>query len=183
MSIGGGYFSDDTGVADAARRRADEIRESVISMTESDLLDKEVWFVALGASNANGQGMKNFLDLHQSELRGALIINLESVGSGDICYVDYEGTGSPKRADRRLMSLVKKASRSLSGKEMKSQSLTYRNTDATYAMLSGMRAISIMGFDGVAPEGWHWSTDTADIVNPDKLEYVSKLLMKIIENS
>ena len=183
---GGGYFEEEAESAfDAVRQRAAQIRESVVSMTENDLLDKEVWFVALGASGAGGQGMKNFLDLHSSELRGSLIINLEAVGAGTISYVDVEGTGKPHRADRRLMSLVKKASKEVRGSEMKAKSLEWRNTDATPAMIAGMRALTLMGFadNGVAPVDWHTAEDTANIVEEDKLEYMTRLLLKVIENS
>lgn len=183
---GGGYFEEEAESAyDAVRQRAAQIRESVVSMTENDLLDKEVWFVALGASGAGAQGMKNFLDLHASELRGSLIINLEAVGAGSISYVDVEGTGKPRRADRRLMSLVKKASKEVRGAEMKAKSLEWRNTDATPAMIAGMRALTIMGFadNGVAPVDWHTAEDTANVVEEDKLEYMTRLLLKVIENS
>ena len=168
---------------DAARARAAEIRDSVIAMNESEDIDKEVWFVALGASGAGNQGMKNFMELHASELRGALIINLEAVGSGEIKFVEQEGTGKSRRADRRLLGLVKKAAREVSGKDMKSTKLEWRDTDATPAMLSGMRALTIMGFDGVAPTGWHWTTDSMDIIEEDKLEYTTDVVLDIIENA
>ena len=183
---GGAYYDGEAESAfDAARERAAQIRDSVVAMTESDMLDKEVWFVALGASNAGNQGMKNFLDLHSSELRGSLIINIEAVGAGKINYIDLEGTSKPNRSDRRLQSLVKKASKELKGTEMKPRSLEWRNTDATPAMIAGMRAITLMGFDenGVAPVAWHTAADTSDIVDEDNLEYVSRLLMNIIENA
>lgn len=168
---------------DAARARAAEIRDSVIAMNESEEIDKEVWFVALGASGAGNQGMKNFMELHASELRGALIINLEAVGSGEIKFVEQEGTGKSRRADRRLLGLVKKAAREVNGKDMKSTKLEWRDTDATPAMLSGMRALTIMGFDGVAPTGWHWTTDSMDIIEEDKLEYTTDVVLDIIENA
>ncbi len=183
---GGAYYDGEaTSAFDAARERAAQIRDSVVTMTESDLLDKEVWFVALGASSAGAQGMKNFLELHASELRGSLIINLEGVGAGQIHYIDMEGTGTPNRSDRRLQSLVKKAAKELKGSEMKPKSLEWRNTDATPAMIEGMRAITIMGFDenGVAPVAWHTAEDTSDIVDENNLEYVTRLLLNVIENS
>lgn len=182
---GGAYF-DEKLAADshaAVRARAAQIRESVVSMTENDLLDKEVWFVALGASNAGNRGMKNFLELHKSELRGALIVNLEGVGAGDICFVDYEGLRKTRRSDRRLQSLVRKASKELDGVEMSAERLDWRDTDATPAMEAGCRAMTIMGFDGVAPMGWHWTNDYAGIVEEEKLEYVTGVLMKMVENS
>lgn len=180
---GGAFLDESESAFAAAKARAAEIRDSVVSMTESDLLDKEVWFVALGASGAGNQGMKNFLDLHGPELRGALIINLECVGAGEIKYVDFEGTGKAVPSDRRLQSLVRSASKEVIGHEMQHQKLDWRNTDATPALQAGMRALSIMGFDGVAPACWHWKTDTIDIVDEDNLEYVTKVLLKVIEEA
>ncbi|MGN0039307.1 MAG: M28 family peptidase [Coriobacteriales bacterium] len=181
---GGGYFDQELADSHAAvRARAAQIKEAVVSMTENDLLDKEVWFVALGASSAGNKGMKNFLELHKSELRGALIINLEGVGAGDICFVDYEGASKARRSDRRLQSLVRKASKELDGNEMSAERLNWRDTDATPALEAGMRGMTIMGFDGVAPTGWHWTTDYADIIEPEKMEYVTSILLKMIENS
>ena len=182
---GGGFLdeSESAFAAARARARASEIRESVVSMTESDLLDKEVWFVALGASAANNRGMQNFLELHGSELRGALIVNVECVGAGELRYLELEGKGKARSADRRLQSLVKSASRELTGQDMRPQRMTWRNTDATPAMRQGLRAISIMGFSGNVPAHWHWNSDTAGVVEEDNLEYMTKLLLKIIEQS
>ncbi len=174
--------SFDPSAIDSARARAAEIRESIVTMTEHDLLDKEVWFVALGASSANNRGMRNFLDLHATELRGSLIINLEGVGACDICYVDLEGRGKVERADRRLQTLVRKASKDL-GEVMSAETLTWRDTDATPAMRAGLRAMTIMGFDGVAPTAWHWHTDTTLILDDNALDYTTRLILKMIENS
>ncbi len=182
---GGAYFDEDLAADShaAVRARAAQIRESVVSMTENDLLDKEVWFVALGASSAGNRGMRNFLELHKSDLRGALIVNLEGIGAGDICFVDYEGLNKTRRSDRRLQSLVRKSSKELDGVEMSAERLDWRDTDATPAMEAGCRAMTIMGFDGVAPTGWHWTSDYTGIVEEEKLEYVTGVLMKMIENS
>lgn len=182
---GGAYFDQELAANshEAVRARAAQIRESVVSMTEHDLLDKEVWFVALGASNAGNRGMKNFLELHSKELRGALIVNLEAVGAGDICFVDYEGKNKPHRSDRRLQSLVRKASKEFDGEEMRAERLAWRDTDATPAMEAGVRAMTIMGFDGAAPLAWHWTNDYTGIVEEDKLQYVTSVLFKMIENS
>ena len=167
----------------ALRERAAKIRESVVAMTENDMLDKEVWFVGLGASAPSNRGMKNFLELHASELRGALIVNLEGIGSGDICFVDYEGGGKVYRSDRRLQSLVRKTSKDMDGEEISAERLDWRDTDATPALSNGMRAMTIMGFDGVAPTAWRTIDDTVDVIEEEKLEYVANLLLRMIENA
>ena len=83
----------------------------------------------------------------------------------------------------RIITLVRKASKELDGRELRPQKLEWRNTDVTPAMQEGLRALSIMGFDGVAPAAWHWTNDTADVVNPENLEFVTRLLLKVIEAS
>ncbi len=177
---GGSYYNPE--VFEAARARAAQIRESVIAMTEHDLLDKEVWFVGVGASAANQRGMKNFLELHASELRGALILNLEGVGAGELCYVDIEGAGRPQRADRRLQKLVRRVSRGM-GEELSAETLTWRDTCATPAQRAGLRAMTLMAFDGVAPTAWRQAADTADRVEESNLEQATTLVLKMIENS
>ncbi len=202
---GGAYFSDDdlgfdeiaevggastpatssVGAAaiSAARKRAAEIRESVIQMTTNDTVDKEIWFVALGASAAGNHGMKNFLELHAGELRGALIINLEGVGAGDLRYLATEGEGSVHRSDRRLQTLVRQAAQNVLGHEARAQKMEWRDTDATPALVAGMRAITLMGVDEVAPVGWHWTTDTVDIVDEEQLDGVTDLVLDVIDNA
>ncbi len=201
---GGAYFSDDdlgfdeiaelggaaapatssVGAAaiSAAKKRAAEIRESVIQMTSNDTVDKEIWFVALGASAAGNHGMKNFLELHAGELRGALIVNLEGVGAGDLRYLSTEGEGSVHRSDRRLQTLVRQAAQNVFGHEARAQKMEWRDTDATPALVAGMRAITLMGIDEVAPVGWRWTTDTVDIVDEEQLDNVTELVLDVVDN-
>ena len=167
----------------AARQRAAEIRESVIQMTTNDTVAKEVWFVGLGASAAGNHGMKNFLELHAGELRGALIVNLEGVGAGDICYLGTEGNGSVHRSDRRLQTLVRQAAQNVLGHEARSRKMEWRDTDATPALVAGMRAITLMGMDDTAPVGWHWTTDTLELVDEEQLDDVTDLVLDIIDNA
>ena len=77
---------------------------------ENDLLDKEVWFVALGASNADNAGMRDFLKRHARDLTGALVINLQAVGAGELCYLAREGMPlRPGRSDHRLQAAAARA--------------------------------------------------------------------------
>ena len=154
-----------------------------MNMAASDnTVEKEIWFVGLGASSAGNHGMKNFLELHAGELRGALIINLEGIGAGEISYLSTEGCGNVHRSDRRLQTLTRQASQSILGHEARSQKMEWRDTDATPALVAGMRAITIMGIDDVAPVGWHWTTDTVEIVESNQLEQATDIVLDIIDN-
>ena len=69
----------------------------------------EVWFVALGSELAGNGGMKAFMAAHEAELKGALIVELEALGAGELTLIDKEGTYVPKKASSRMKRLVRKA--------------------------------------------------------------------------
>ena len=73
-------------------------------------INTEVWFVALGAELAGNGGMKAFLDEHAQELRGAIFIDLDALGAGELTLIEREGTYLPRQASSRMRRLVKKAS-------------------------------------------------------------------------
>ena len=68
-----------------------------IEQFHSDRIDMEVWFVALGSELAGNGGMKAFMAAHEAELKGALIVELEALGAGELTLIDKEGTYVPKK--------------------------------------------------------------------------------------
>lgn len=80
-----------------------------IEQFHSDRIDMEVWFVALGSELAGNGGMKAFMAAHEAELKGALIVELEALGAGELTLIDKEGTYVPKKASSRMKRLVRKA--------------------------------------------------------------------------
>lgn len=156
--------------------------EDAIKTLSDDLLDKEVWFVAVGASGFDHAGMKAFLDSYASQLRGALVVNVEAVGAGRLCFTSAEGKALLKNTDHRLQNLARKAAGSM-GVDASLVKIDWRKTDATEALSRGIRAITVMGLDRKAPVGWHWSTDTVDTVEEGNLEVATEVLVEMIRNS
>jgi len=159
----------------------DEVREEVGTRARRDLLGKEVWFVALGASSADHAGMKDLLAEHDRDLRGAIIINLECVGAGEICYLEREGLGKGYQSDYRMQTLIRKLSRETEG-TVEIETLDWTTTDATPAMAAGQRAITLMGFDRKAPVAWRQKTDRSDIIEPSRLALTRELVTKMVLN-
>ena len=62
----------------------------------------EVWFVALGSELAGNGGMRAFVETHEAELKGSIIIELEALGAGELTLMDREGTYLPKKASSRM---------------------------------------------------------------------------------
>lgn len=153
--------------------------DQVSSMARSSRLDKEVWFVALGAHGVGNAGMKNFLAKHSAELSNSLIINLDCVGAGEICFLEKEGMGYRMQGDHRLQTLIGKIANEL-GESVEIESLDWADTDATPAMRNGVRAITIMGFDDTAPVSWHQRSDTSAIVEESRIDLVVDLVTEMI---
>jgi hypothetical protein len=159
-----------------------KIRDSVIAQSNNDLFNKEIWFVALGASGSDHAGIKSFLAAHSHELAGATFINLECVGAGELSFIENEGIGFTRTADHRLQGLIHKISRA-TGIDIVGRQLTWRTTDLTPALRAGFRGITFMAFDGVAPVAWHQKTDTTAVIEPECIEATKDLIVEIIRNS
>ena len=89
-------FEDDNdgwkgGATSSDGASSEDMLSAVASMGDDELLGHDIWFVATGASDCDGAGMKAFLASHRDKLRGVFFINLESVGAGRLSVVTVEG--------------------------------------------------------------------------------------------
>lgn len=177
-------FNDDddswNGGAYGARNHKENV-QALMTMSE-ELFDKEVWLVGLGASGSNHAGMKAFLKSNASELRGALIINVVGVGAGDLVFSVIEGTFRRANTDHRLQNIAKAAGTTL-GIDIDPLVFNGFTTDATTALHSGARAISILGVQGKMPAGWRWSTDKVDLLEERNLQDAVDVILEMIKNS
>ncbi len=171
-------FDDPAFAADEAAR----IRRRVTSGVDRGLVEKEVWFVATGAEEVGTCGMQAFLKAYEEDLRDAVIINLDNLGTGALHWVTSEGMARRYHCDRRLASAAKRVVRE---EEMPIRGRDYRglSTDATPALARGFRAMSVMAFDinGRLPN-WHWKTDTTDAVQPENLDLAAAFVTKLIRD-
>jgi Zn-dependent M28 family amino/carboxypeptidase len=142
----------------------------VTESIDRSLADKEIWFVATGAEESGTWGMRHFLEVHAADLRGASIINIDNIGSGNLHWVTEEGMVRRYRSDRRLIGAAKRVARE-KGMAIRSRPYKGLSTDATPALARGYRAMSMMAFDinGRLPN-WHWSSDTTDNVDVENID-------------
>jgi hypothetical protein len=164
-----------------AASEAARIRRRVTMNVDRELTEKEVWFVATGAEEVGTVGMKAFLAKYGHELRDAVIINLDNVGSGAVYYVTREGMAKRYDADRRLVSATRRAVRE-ADLPVKGREYHGLSTDATPALVRGYRAMSVMAFDinGRLPN-WHWATDTSDAVDEANIETAVDVVTAVIK--
>ena len=179
---GGRAGEDPFGDPDFASVEAARIRRRVSETVDRALSDKEVWFVATGAEEAGTWGMRAFLDAYGPDLKGALIINLDNLGTGVLHMVTEEGMARRYRSDRRLVSAGKRVSRE-NDLPVRARPYNGLSTDATPALARGYRAMSVMAFDanGRLPN-WHWHTDVEENVDPGNLELAERFVTETVRS-
>lgn len=180
-------FEDDNdgwkGGATSSDGASDEdMLSAVASMGDDELLGHDIWFVATGASDCDGAGMKAFLASHRDKLRGVFFINLESVGAGRLSVVTVEGEPQLLKGDRRIMNLVSKVCKSFHV-DCGALEMPYARTDAYAALEASRRALTIAGVDGTRLACARTEDDLPHNVNPTNIATVSEVVTEVIRRS
>lgn len=161
---------------------AEDMLAAVASMGDDELLGHDIWFVATGASDCDGAGMKAFLAAHRDKLRGVFFINLESIGAGRLSVVTVEGEQQLLKGDRRIMNLVNKVCKSFHV-DCGAFEMPYAKTDAYAALEASRRALTIVGVDGPRLACAHTEDDLPYNVNPTNIATVSEVVTEVIRRS
>lgn len=161
---------------------AEDMLAAVASMGDDELLGHDIWFVATGASDCDGAGMKAFLAAHRDKLRGVFFINLESIGAGRLSVVTLEGEQQLLKGDRRIMNLVNKVCKSFHV-DCGAFEMPYAKTDAYAALEASRRALTIAGVDGPRLACAHTEDDLPYNVNPTNIATVSEVVTEVIRRS
>jgi hypothetical protein len=145
-------------------------------------MELDVWFVALGSEHAGNGGMRAFLSEHAPDLRGAVFINLDSLGAGDFCYLEREGFLLEKSPSSRLRRYVKKAQQAC-GVPVGSGAVHWRDSAATIAMKRGYQALTLAGMDGSKPAMMGQGDDVVESIDAnalyDRVDYVEAMVRSI----
>ena len=160
----------------------EDMLAAVASMGDDELLGHDIWFVATGASDCDGAGMKAFLAAHRDKLRGVFFINLESIGAGSLSVVTVEGEQQLLKGDRRIMNLVNKVCKSFHV-DCGAFEMPYAKTDAYAALEASRRALTIAGVDGPRLARAYTEDDLPYNVNPTNIATVSEVVTEVIRRS
>lgn len=152
-----------------------------IEQFHSDRIDMEVWFVALGSELAGNGGMKAFMAAHEAELKGALIVELEALGAGELTLIDKEGTYVPKKASSRMKRLVRKAGQA-TGLKVPEATMEWRNSASAYALKHGQQALHLAGMDGRKPAFFAEEDDVIENIDNDMLALNSDFVMEVLKH-
>ena len=161
---------------------SEDMLSAVASMGDDELLGHDIWFVATGASDCDGAGMKAFLEAHRDKLRGVFFINLESIGAGRLSVVTVEGEQQLLKGDRRIVNLVSKVCK-LFHVDCGAFEMPYAKTDAYAALEASRRALTIAGVDGPRLACARTEDDLPYNVNPTNIATVSEVVTEVIRRS
>lgn len=161
---------------------SEDMLAAVASMGDDELLGHDIWFVATGASDCDGAGMKAFLASHRDKLRGVFFINLESIGAGRLSVVTVEGEQQLLKGDRRIMNLVSKVCKSFHV-DCGAFEMSYAKTDAYAALEASRRALTIAGVDGPRLACAYTEDDLPYNVNPTNIATASEVVTEVIRRS
>lgn len=165
----------------AGRATMDPESDPHIQTIQPQGLNTEVWFVALGADLADNAGIKAFLSEHAREMRGAVIIDIEAMGAGELSLVDEEGTVRRKKASSRMKRYATKAGSAL-GLRLGSAKMLWRESAAYFTASKGFQTIHVAGMKDGKPAYVGEADDTLDNLSEEKLLEGAAFVLELLHN-
>ncbi len=144
-------------------------------------IDTEVWFVALGAELSGNKGMKQFLADHASELKRAVVINLEGLGAGDLTFLQKEGVLKKYNASSRTKRSLRKASQA-TGVSCATSEIHWKESAASVAMSHRLQGMTLVGMEHGKPAHYGDALDTVDEVSEERLQQSADFVLAMLKN-
>ena len=164
-----------------AATQAARIRRKISETLSVGMANKELWFVATSAHYVYSRGMRTFLEDYHEELRGALIINLASLGSGDLYWSANEQARKTYKSSAKLTALARRVAREkgVRAKPFKQGKL---RTEAGWALADGRKAMSVLrlAHAGV-PFAAASSQDIARRISPESIDEAVDFVTALIQ--
>ena len=110
----------------------------------------EIWFVAMGADGVSHDGARAFLAEHQNELRGSMIIEIESLGAGVLSVASEEGAVRKVAASSRIKRYTRAATAE-TGIAVDNVSLAGTDSIASTLQKAGFQTMHLFGAEDGRP--------------------------------
>lgn len=144
-------------------------------------IDTEVWFVALGAELSGAAGMKAFLAEHADDLRGAIIVELEALGAGQLTLIEKEGTYRSVKSSSRMKRFTRKAASAL-GLSVPSAEMCWKDGSAACAARAGVQTMHIAGMQAGKPAYFGEGADVIDNLDEEAMLKNADFVMEVLKN-
>ena len=144
-------------------------------------IEVEVWFVALGAELAGNGGIDAFIAEHRDELKGAIFIDVEALGAGELMLVEEEGMYFPVKASSRMDRYSRKAAAAC-GMHIDRAKMLWRNSAAAAVLRNGSQAMHLVGMKDGKPAYFAQRNDTMTNIDEETLERNADFLVELLRS-
>ena len=151
-------------------------------LSKEPLDHTQIWLAFTGAEETDHKGLKVILSEYEAELKQAVFLDLEGVGSGDIVYLTRQGLCKHYHPDPDLLKMVEQTAVSHAELNIKGAQMLMEDEVRTLRN-SKFRAICIAGRDpqtGSLPH-WHRSDDTIDTISTETMERATKFVIALLK--
>lgn len=142
----------------------------------------EVWFVAIGSDTELHDGAQAFVNAHRSELRGAMIIELESLGAGVLTCASEEGRLRKVKASSRAKRFTRLASEA-TGIVPEEASLMGADSITSTIQKAGFQAMHLFGMEDGGPALKGSADDVIENIDELTLEENVNFLLELLKNA
>lgn len=165
---------------DEENRQLNEEIEQIIHFRNPQF-NTEIWFVAIGSDTELHEGAKAFLEEHKKELRGSMLIEVESLGAGVLSVASEEGQFRTVKASSRIKRFTRAATES-TGIALDQVRLVGSDSIASTAQKTGVQSMHLFGAENGRPALKGDADDVAENVDELVLEENVSYLMELIKH-
>ena len=139
----------------------------------------EVWGISFGAEEVGAKGSRAFVDRYSPDLEGTFVVNLETVGAGELAIIKSEVSVMSRHAPQ-VISLLQRAGQRV-GLELPAVTIKMGDTDAPSFSRRGFWAATLFGMDETGLfVFWHTPEDNVENVSPDKLQQALDVCLAVV---
>ena len=146
------------------------------------LYNTEIWFVAIGSDTDAHDGALAFVNEHQSELRGAMVIEIESLGLGNLSVASEEGRFKKVNASSRIKRYMRGA-QAATGITPSSVSLAGSDSIASTVQKAGFQTMHLFGEEAGKPALKGSADDVLENIDEDILDDNVNFLMELLKHN
>jgi hypothetical protein len=157
------------------------------TLGESPAASLDVWVVLTGGEECLMEGMRSFVRSHRDDLDPAstFVLNLDSVGRGDVRFEVSEGPAVSYELGSRLTELAGAIAEADAGGENRFRATALRHgfaTDVLPARLARIPGTTITSLEpgALVPANYHTHGDVPDALDPEAIDRAHDFALELI---
>ena len=145
-------------------------------------INTEVWFVAIGSDTDLHDGAKAFVEEHRGDLRGSMIIELESLGAGVLSVASEEGRFRNTKTSSRMKRFTRGATEA-TGIALDQVKLNGTDSIASTMQRAGFQSMHLFGAEDGKPALKGSADDVIENVDELILEENVDFIMELLKHA